>query len=78
MLFNSHGFIFLFLPLVLLGFFWLGRFNHKFAAGWLAAASVFFYSYWNFAYVSLLILSIGFNFIFGYKNKWRSRASIVK
>jgi D-alanyl-lipoteichoic acid acyltransferase DltB (MBOAT superfamily) len=65
MLFNSHGFIFLFLPLVLLGFFWLGQFNHKFAAGWLAAASVFFYSYWNFAYVSLLILSIGFNFVFG-------------
>jgi alginate O-acetyltransferase complex protein AlgI len=65
MLFNSHGFIFLFLPLVLLGFFWLGRINHKFAAGWLAAASVFFYGYWNPAYVSLLLLSVGFNFFFG-------------
>lgn len=66
MLFNSYGFIFLFLPLVLLGFFGLGRINHKCAAGWLAAASVFFYGYWNPAYVSLLFLSVGFNFCFGF------------
>ena len=28
MLFNSYGFIFLYLPVALLGFFWLARINH--------------------------------------------------
>ena len=58
MLFNSYGFIFLYLPLVLLGFFLLARVSHKLAAGWLAAASLFFYGYWNPAYVALLLGSI--------------------
>jgi len=43
MLFNSYSFIFFYLPLVLLGFFQLARISHTFAAGWLAAASLFFY-----------------------------------
>ena len=47
MLFNSHAFIFLFLPLTLLVFFGLGRFSAKLAAGWLAIASLFFYGWWS-------------------------------
>ena len=62
MLFNSHAFIFLFLPLTLLVFFALGRFSAKLAAGWLAAASLFFYGWWSPAYVALLLVSILFNF----------------
>lgn len=65
MLFNSYGFIFLFLPLVLLGFFQLARVSHSFAAGWLAAASLFFYGYWNPVYVVLLSGSIIFNYTLG-------------
>ena len=65
MLFNSYGFIFLFLPLVLLGFFLLARSSHIFAAGWLAAASLFFYGYWNPAYVALLSISIICNYLLG-------------
>jgi len=65
MLFNSYTFIFIFLPVVLLGFFYLGRFNHAYAAGWLALASLFFYGYWNLAYVGLLLGSIIFNYTFG-------------
>ena len=65
MLFNTHGFIFLYLPVVLLGFFQLGRINHKWAAGWLALSSLFFYGYWNPAYVGLLLGSIVCNYTFG-------------
>jgi D-alanyl-lipoteichoic acid acyltransferase DltB (MBOAT superfamily) len=65
MLFNSYGFIFLYLPIVLIGFFQLGRINHKWAAGWLALASVFFYGYWNPAYIGLLLGSIVCNYAFG-------------
>ena len=65
MLFNSHAFIFLFLPLTLLVFFALGRFSAKLAAGWLAAASLFFYGWWSPTYVALLLVSILFNFAAG-------------
>ena len=65
MLFNSYGFIFLYLPLVLLGFFQLGRINHHYAAAWLALASLFFYGYWNPAYIGLLLSSITCNYVFG-------------
>ena len=65
MLFNSHGFIFLYLPIVLIGFFQLGRINHTWAAGWLALSSIFFYGYWNLAYVGLLLGSIVCNYVFG-------------
>lgn len=71
MLFNSYGFIFLFLPIVLLGYFKLGRINHTYAAAWLVLASLFFYGYWNAAYVALLLISIIFNYSFG---TWIARA----
>ena len=73
MLFNSYGFIFLFLPLTLAGFFWLARFSHAYAAGWLAAASLFFYGYWNPAYVGLLLGSIICNYAFGL---WIAKAGV--
>lgn len=65
MLFNSHEFLFFFLPATLLGFFILGRHSHLLAAGWLAMASLFFYGWWNPTYVVLLLLSITFNFLVG-------------
>jgi alginate O-acetyltransferase complex protein AlgI len=65
MLFNSYSFIFFYLPVVLIGFFWLARTSHAFAAGWLALASLFFYGYWNPAYIGLLLGSIVCNYAFG-------------
>lgn len=65
MLFNSYVFIFFFLPVTLLVFFQLGKANAKLAAGWLAAASVFFYGWWNPAYVALLVVSVLFNYGMG-------------
>jgi D-alanyl-lipoteichoic acid acyltransferase DltB (MBOAT superfamily) len=73
MLFNSYGFIFLFLPVVLLGFFWLARTSHAYAAGWLALASLFFYGYWNPAYIGLLLGSIACNYAFGL---WIAKAGV--
>jgi alginate O-acetyltransferase complex protein AlgI len=66
MLFNSFEFLFLFLPVVFAGFFWIARSSHRLAALWLASASVFFYGFWNPKFVSLLLASIAFNYAMGY------------
>jgi alginate O-acetyltransferase complex protein AlgI len=62
MLFNSLAFIFLFLPVVLAGFFLLGRKSPMAAAAWLTLASLFFYGWWNPLYVGLLVVSMVFNY----------------
>lgn len=66
MLFNSYTFLFGFLPVVLAIFFVLGRYSRIWASAWLTAASVFFYGWWNPAYVGLLLGSILFNYVIGY------------
>ncbi|GAB4178328.1 MAG: MBOAT family protein [Rhodocyclaceae bacterium] len=65
MLFNSPEFIYLFLPVALAGYFGLARWSHRVAATWLTAASLFFYGWWNPAYVGLLLGSIFFNYAMG-------------
>jgi alginate O-acetyltransferase complex protein AlgI len=65
MLFNSYQFVFVFLPVVLLVFFFLGRVNHSWAAAWLALASLVFYGYWSIKYVPLLLGSVTFNYVCG-------------
>jgi D-alanyl-lipoteichoic acid acyltransferase DltB (MBOAT superfamily) len=62
MLFNSYPFVFVFLPITLAGFFVLGRWSRGLAIAWLALASLFFYGWWNPAYVGLLLASITFNY----------------
>jgi D-alanyl-lipoteichoic acid acyltransferase DltB (MBOAT superfamily) len=64
-LFNSYEFIFGYVPVTLAVFFWLGGMNVRLAAAWLTAASLFFYGWWNPAYVGLLLGSICFNYVFG-------------
>ncbi len=66
MLFNSHIFICLFLPITLIGFFVLAKFRFTLAATtWLLLASLFFYAYWKLAYFFLLLVSIGWNYFIG-------------
>ena len=65
MLFNSYPFLLLFLPVTAIVFFRLGAYSHRLAAVWLGAASLFFYGYWNPAYVGLLLASIFFNYGIG-------------
>ena len=43
MLFNSYEFLLLYLPITVIGYFFLARMHHRVAAAWLALASVFFY-----------------------------------
>ena len=66
MLFNSYIFIFAFLPVTLCGFFLLGKYTKPFMAiYWLVGASLFFYAWWNPAYLTLLLCSIAFNYTLG-------------
>jgi D-alanyl-lipoteichoic acid acyltransferase DltB (MBOAT superfamily) len=74
MLFNSFAFIFLFLPVAFAAFYALARAGHRIAAAWLAASSVFFYGWWNPAYVGLLLGSVAFNYALG---TWIARAVVA-
>lgn len=65
MLFNSINFVYLFLPVVLVVFFLLAQWSHRFSATWLMTASLFFYGWWNPKYVGLLVVSMAFNFCMG-------------
>src|SRR5438093_6088350 len=66
MLFNSYIFILVFLPVTLAVFFALGsRSEQRAAIAWLVAASLFFYGWWNPAYLGLIIASILFNYTVG-------------
>jgi D-alanyl-lipoteichoic acid acyltransferase DltB (MBOAT superfamily) len=63
MLFNSYEFLFLFLPLALLGYHLLGKLRlTRAATAFLVVASLFFYSRWNIAYLPLLAGSILLNY----------------
>lgn len=62
MLFNSYSFLFCFLPVTCLLFFALGHYRRSLAGLWLFAASLFFYAWWNPAYIGLLLASVLFNY----------------
>ena len=66
MLFNSPIFLFVFLPLVIAGFYLIGaKSHHRIGLIWLIGASLAFYAYWKAEYLLLILVSIGFNFVFG-------------
>ena len=63
MLFNSAIFVFLYLPIVWIGYLVALRLPWARAGiAWLGVASIFFYGYWNPAFVPLLVVSILFNY----------------
>src|SRR3954470_155819 len=66
MLFNSYPFIFVFLPIVLAGYFWLGRYGNVVPVLWLAMTSLVFYAIGNWQFVPLLVGSIAFNYLIGW------------
>ncbi|WP_415407817.1 MBOAT family O-acyltransferase [Sulfurovum sp. CS9] len=66
MLFNSYEFIFLFLPITFFIYFYLNQKRLTDASkGFLAFASLFFYSWWNIAYLPLILISMLFNYVVG-------------
>ena len=84
MLFNSYIFIFLFLPVTLIGYFGLNKINNRIAKAFLVAASLWFYAYFKLAYLPVIIGSICVNFGFSrlfkkekYHRKWIFVSGIV-
>lgn len=66
MLFNSYEFIFLFLPVTFFVYFWLNQKRLVLAGkSWLVCASLFFYSWWNIAFLPLILVSMLVNFVVG-------------
>lgn len=77
MLFNSYEFIFLYLPFSIVGYFYFGKRNIKWATLWLVIVSFLFYGWFDYRFVPLLFISICFNYFIGkrieigkYKRKW--------
>ena len=65
MLFNSHYFIFLFLPISFTIYWFINKyFFYKTSMVWLLICSVTFYGWWNINYITLLLLSIIVNYLF--------------
>src|ERR1700678_4489799 len=62
MLFNSHEFIFVFVPITVIVFFGIGRLSPVWALRWLILASLFFYAWWRPLNVALIAPSILINF----------------
>jgi alginate O-acetyltransferase complex protein AlgI len=66
MLFNSYPFVLVFLPLVLAGFAMLARWGtRRIVLAFLIVASLTFYAWWNWRFLSLILFSILFNFWLG-------------
>ncbi|WP_421996198.1 MBOAT family O-acyltransferase [Reyranella sp.] len=70
MLFTAFEFVFLFLPATFVGFLLLRRLAYLAGVAWLIAASLFFYAFWNAAYLWLLVPSIVVNYGLG---RWLDR-----
>ncbi len=66
MLFNSEIFIFIFLPITFFIYFYLNKKRMTEASkGFLVASSLFFYSWWNIAYLPIILSSMLFNYVIG-------------
>jgi len=66
MLFNSPEFILFFLPITFIVYTLLDHHGHRSLAKlWLVVSSLFFYSWWNIAYLPILVGSVLFNFYLG-------------
>ena len=64
MLFNSYIFIFLFLPIAMLGYFGLNRIGkYVLAKYFLVGMSLWFYAYFNISYLWIIVASIAVNYI---------------
>ena len=62
MLFNSHAFLFFFLPLALAGHL---ACPPRWRSAWLAACSYFFYGWWDWRYCGLLLLVTSIDYFAG-------------
>ncbi|BAU66536.1 alginate O-acetylation protein [Stanieria sp. NIES-3757] len=70
MLFNSFEFVFLFLPITLIGFYLISKnkqaIRQQIPLAWLVITSLFFYGWWNPKNLPLIIISMLCNYELGY------------
>lgn len=79
MTFNSYIFILLFLPLSVVGYFVLNKYKkYEWAKLWIFGMSLWFYGYFNWKYLSLLIISILLNFCISKVIQKESKQSLRK
>ncbi len=79
MVFSSWQFVLIFLPVAFFGYFFLNRARLVVAGKlWLVIMSLYFYAYWNIAYLPLLLASIGFNYFVGGRLLPRTDSGIQK
>jgi D-alanyl-lipoteichoic acid acyltransferase DltB (MBOAT superfamily) len=77
MLFNSIAFLFVFLPIALIGFQLLAAFSRQAAIAWLALASITFYGFWSARFVLVLLVSVSFNYGSAVViDRWRQKPKI--
>src|ERR1700732_4304025 len=67
MLFTQFEFIFVFVPITLIGYFNISKIFPQPAAQviWLATASLVFYGYWDLRFVPIILVSTVANYLFG-------------
>lgn len=63
MIFSGPTFLFAFLPITLIGFYFIRRhLSHNASLAWLTLASLVFYAWWDIRFLPLLLISIAVNF----------------
>jgi alginate O-acetyltransferase complex protein AlgI len=63
MIFSAPAFIFIFLPIVIFGYYLLASTRHVGASKvWLVVCSLFFYGYWKLDYLYIILFSLAFNY----------------
>lgn len=83
MLFNSYLFIFIFLPLALIGWYGMNHFKaYELSKLFLAAMSLWFYGYFNPYYLAVILVSIACNYLLSFlfqfsHTKWMDRAFLL-
>ena len=79
MLFNSYVFVFLFFPIVILGYFGLNHFKqYKASKIFLTGASLYFYGYFNWSYLLIIVSSILLNYLFSNILLSKKTSSVVR
>lgn len=79
MLFNSYIFVFLYLPLVLLGYYIINYFKqYKISNVFLVIMSLVFYGYFNHSYLLIICGSISINFLISKILQWNSPKVYIK
>ena len=79
MLFNSYIFIFIFLPIALIGWYGLNRLGrYKLASFFLSAMSLWFYAYFNVSYLAIILCSIGLNYLLSLALSWAQKKQLPK